>query len=638
MTEETDEALVTAVRAGDQGSFTELVRRHEKYIYGTAIAILADFELAQDVAQEAFVAAYSDLAKLKDAQRFGEWLRGILRHKARRALRERMRNRDTLSAWCEVAPQADLATPEQNLQANQRRQIVARSLERINRGHRDVLCLYYLDGLSYADVAAYLGLTVTVVKGRLQRGRQRLQAELTIVEEHFMDNQLPTDFAQRIQRLLDGAASGALRDDTMQELTTIGPAAVESLCEALADERKWVRHVAILSLCEIGDPRAREPVLRLFHGSGPYWVPHSKETGWIDRQMMSRVLSIPGCRDGLLRMVESCIKSAGQRTQEAADLQHRTVLALYALSGAVGDEIVYDTVKQLLDTSNPEFRVLRNRALHTLCDIDTDGAPALITRVLQGADEAMYAAAFQVSLPNRAVTHAVQVPVAACVQGIEQGPHQVKRSAVVMLLEQGIDGRKALDELLTSGSKPTRAIVAATLARMGDSSGMKVLDDELLGTAQDQEGFVPWDVREGRDHRRETLRVNLWNLALKYPDSAGELVEGIYAMEGPNLQRAALKILCRQRGATMLPELRRHLSSARPHNNLLAKEAYWQMARLGEAAAPTALSMLDSDDWKQRKAAVCLLRRWGILTATQKSRAAADPHVAVQHAVGERRS
>ena len=58
-------------------------------------------------------------------------------------------------------------------------------------------------------MARCLDLSVTVVKGRLQRGRQRLQSELTIVEEHFMENQLPSDFAEQIQRLLKRAASGA---------------------------------------------------------------------------------------------------------------------------------------------------------------------------------------------------------------------------------------------------------------------------------------------------------------------------------------------------------------------------------------------------------------------------------------------
>jgi hypothetical protein len=56
------------------------------------------------------------------------------------------------------------------------------------------------------------------------------------------------------------------------------------------------------------------------------------------------------------------------------------------------------------------------------------------------------------------------------------------------------------------------------------------------------------------------------------------------------------------------------------------------MYALREAAEPVVLEMLKSDAWTERKAAVCLLRRWGKLTPEQEDRARNDPHVAVRHA------
>jgi hypothetical protein len=50
MTQTTDSALVRATRGGDHASFTEMVRRHEKYAYGTAISILTDLDPARDIA------------------------------------------------------------------------------------------------------------------------------------------------------------------------------------------------------------------------------------------------------------------------------------------------------------------------------------------------------------------------------------------------------------------------------------------------------------------------------------------------------------------------------------------------------------------------------------------------------------
>jgi hypothetical protein len=68
----------------------------------------------------------------------------------------------------------------------------------------------------------------------------------------------------------------------------------------------------------------------------------------------------------------------------------------------------------------------------------------------------------------------------------------------------------------------------------------------------------------------------------------------------------------------------------------VAQEAFWQMERLGNAALPVALEMLASEHWTERKAAVCLLRRWGKLTAGQKAKAEQDSHVAVRHAANWR--
>ena len=74
MSEQTDAELVGAALAGETELFCALVRRYQDYVYGVALGILADFDLALDAAQEAFLCAYCGLSKLKDPARFGAWL------------------------------------------------------------------------------------------------------------------------------------------------------------------------------------------------------------------------------------------------------------------------------------------------------------------------------------------------------------------------------------------------------------------------------------------------------------------------------------------------------------------------------------------------------------------------------------
>ena len=70
--------LIIAARKGDDEAFEELIRRFQRMAVGYAFAILGDFQLAEDAAQEAFVEAYGKLAALREAEAFPGWLRKIV--------------------------------------------------------------------------------------------------------------------------------------------------------------------------------------------------------------------------------------------------------------------------------------------------------------------------------------------------------------------------------------------------------------------------------------------------------------------------------------------------------------------------------------------------------------------------------
>ena len=122
MTEKSDATLVADVLNGRTEAFEDLVHRHQHYAYGTAISVLSDFEMAQDVVQEAFLAAYQELESLRDSTRFGAWVCGIVRHMAHRGLREIARARD----------------------------MVQSALARLPGKNREVVSLHYVERLSYA--------------------------------------------------------------------------------------------------------------------------------------------------------------------------------------------------------------------------------------------------------------------------------------------------------------------------------------------------------------------------------------------------------------------------------------------------------------------------------------------------------
>jgi RNA polymerase sigma-70 factor (ECF subfamily) len=142
MREKPDTTLVAEARAGDREAFCELVRRYQDHAYGLAVALVSDFDLAQDVVQEAFVSAYCDLAKLRDPERFAGWLRGIVRNTARRALRDREHDRLLVERLAHLGAEAEpVRSPAEPAETIERREVVQRALEGLPRRNREAVTL-----------------------------------------------------------------------------------------------------------------------------------------------------------------------------------------------------------------------------------------------------------------------------------------------------------------------------------------------------------------------------------------------------------------------------------------------------------------------------------------------------------------
>jgi RNA polymerase sigma factor (sigma-70 family) len=83
------EQQVRRASGGDVKAFVHLTRQFQHMVFGAALALVNDFHQAEDVVQEAFVAAWSALPSLADPAAFPGWLRGIVRRQAFRVLRKR---------------------------------------------------------------------------------------------------------------------------------------------------------------------------------------------------------------------------------------------------------------------------------------------------------------------------------------------------------------------------------------------------------------------------------------------------------------------------------------------------------------------------------------------------------------------
>lgn len=197
-----DAELVVAASHGDTVAFGELAGRHERRLRDLARTVLGDAAEAEDVAQDAILAAYLDLNRLRDPERFGSWLYGIALNLARMRIRARPSRVSVLDGRF-AAESAD-PTPDQALEAAELLALVRASLEVLPPAQRDVVLLHYYEGLTCQEIAAVVGRSTGAVRVRLHRARGRLRAQLSTVR--------PKEVPTMVEMTLDDVMSRAGQD------------------------------------------------------------------------------------------------------------------------------------------------------------------------------------------------------------------------------------------------------------------------------------------------------------------------------------------------------------------------------------------------------------------------------------------
>ncbi len=173
--ERNGEHCVQKAAAGDSAAFGLLVEEHTPWLLVRLTRRMGAQEAAEDVLQEAFMAAYQQLAELRSPERFGAWLCSIADNKARMWQRRCI-------AQLNLLDQLDLAAPpEQEQKAI--RALGRKAIGRLSNPHRDVIVHHYLKGYSYQQTANLLHLQTGTVRSRLQKARKRLQKEIMAMAE-----------------------------------------------------------------------------------------------------------------------------------------------------------------------------------------------------------------------------------------------------------------------------------------------------------------------------------------------------------------------------------------------------------------------------------------------------------------------
>jgi RNA polymerase sigma factor (sigma-70 family) len=161
-----DEEFAARAAAGDRAAFGRLVQHHQSMLRGFLLRLTrGDSALADDLAQESFLAAWRKIGQFRGEGSFRGWLARIAYTRylmeARRKKLETV-NEDALSARAWEEPQSGM------------RFDLERCLAKLSLGERAALTLCYALGHSSEEAAGILGMPVGTVKSHVLRGRRRL--------------------------------------------------------------------------------------------------------------------------------------------------------------------------------------------------------------------------------------------------------------------------------------------------------------------------------------------------------------------------------------------------------------------------------------------------------------------------------
>jgi RNA polymerase sigma-70 factor (ECF subfamily) len=149
-------------------------------VYRLTAAILGDEADARDAAQETFVAAWRELPKLRDPERFDAWLQRVAVNASRMTLRARGRRRVREIPSSQVVALADRAAADHGPEADAARLDVA--LRRLDVDQQAILVLHHLEGRPLAEIADVLDIPVGTAKSRLFHARRALETALRVEE------------------------------------------------------------------------------------------------------------------------------------------------------------------------------------------------------------------------------------------------------------------------------------------------------------------------------------------------------------------------------------------------------------------------------------------------------------------------
>jgi RNA polymerase sigma-70 factor (ECF subfamily) len=176
-----DAQLVVRSLSQDHEAFGQLIDRHASKIVNLAYRMVGNRAEAEDLAQEAFLTAFKALPTFRADSKFSTWLYRIAANKCKDWLRARRPGMGQQDVDIEEMLDIQIAeerTPERLLSQQQVAQELEQAIQRLPPLYREAFVLKHVEGLSYEEMEAILGVNSDTLKMRVYKGRLQLSRDL----------------------------------------------------------------------------------------------------------------------------------------------------------------------------------------------------------------------------------------------------------------------------------------------------------------------------------------------------------------------------------------------------------------------------------------------------------------------------
>jgi len=186
-----DEELVQRFQGGDRSAYSDILVRYQDRVFTLSLRWMGDRQIAEEVAQDVFIALYRSLDRFRGESRLSTWIfRVTVNHCKNRRLFRRRRKMDQHEPL--EGTRADKDGPVRQLPAqgpgtdsqvhrSEAGRILQDALDKLDDSHRTILVLRDVEDLPYEEIAQILDLPRGTVKSRLHRARAELARVLSRV-------------------------------------------------------------------------------------------------------------------------------------------------------------------------------------------------------------------------------------------------------------------------------------------------------------------------------------------------------------------------------------------------------------------------------------------------------------------------